>query len=313
MSISPADVTFRVADPDPAAAECTDLTCSTAAELLDPAVVVGTVLASVLALVAFAYLRDARGRCREECRRVADEQDAFEEFAAQLRDLPAGRPTGMGPSASPRGLPAGAASAVPATGRDPTLDRVKRAYRETVMSVPHYEEEYDDDFHASVAAELGDDAAAALIASDGLTPDLREGLTTRTREAVRRRENLTDALDAERDRLDDAETRLARIDRERRALAEHLDGRVANSFDACADVWRRLDELEQRCAAVASDRQAEIRDPPLDRPETSPSFYRYLYGRDPNTDHPVLAEVAALVSRIRADRERVEKRIANAQ
>ncbi|GAB3411515.1 hypothetical protein GCM10027435_03200 [Haloparvum alkalitolerans] len=313
MSISPADVTFRVADPDPAAAECTDLTCSTAAELLEPAVVVGTVLASVLALVAFAYLRDARGRCREEGRRVADEQDAFEEFAARLRDLPAGRPAGAGRSASPRGLPAGAASAVPATGRDPTLDRVKRAYRETVMSVPHYEEEYDDDLHASVAAELGDDAAAALVASDGLTPDLREGLTTRTREAVRRRENLTDALDAERDRLDDAETRLARIDRERRALAEHLDGRVADSFDACADVWRRLGELEQRCAAVASDRQAEIRNPPLDRPERSPSFYRYLYGRDPGADHPVLAEVAALVSRIRADRERVEKRLANAQ
>lgn len=313
MSISPADVTFRVADPDPAAAECTDLTCTAAAELLDPAVVVGTVFASVLALVAFAYLRDARSRCREERRRVADERDAFEEFAGRLRDLPAGRPTGTGPADSPGGLPAGATSAASISSRDPTLDRVERAYRETVMSVPHYEEEYDDDLHASVAAELGDDAVAALIASDGLTPDLREGLTSRSREAIRRRENLADAVDAERDRLDDAETRLARIDRERRALAEHLDGRVADSFDACADVWRRLDELERRCAAVASDRQAEIRDPPLDRSEKSLSFYGYLYGGDGVADHPVLAEVAALVSRIRADRERVEKRLAEAQ
>lgn len=312
MSISPADVTFRVADPDPAAAECTDLTCSAAAELLDPAVVVGTVLASILALVAFAYLRDARAHCREERRRVADEQDAFEEFVARLRDLPAGGPADAGPSASPGGLPAGAAGVASVAGRDPTLDRVERAYRETVMSVPHYEEEYDDDLLASVAAELGDDAAAALTASDGLTPDLREGLVRRSHEAVRRRENLTDALDDERERLDDAETRLARIDRERRALAAHLDGDVADSFDACADVWKRLDELERRCAAVASDRQADIRDPPINRSDASPSFYRYLYGGDAVANHPVLAEVAALVRRIRTDRERVEKRLADA-
>ena len=53
------------------------------------------------------------------------------------------------------------------------LKRVRNAYRETVMSVPHYQEDYGDSLPESLAEEFGPEIATAVLTTDQLTPPLR--------------------------------------------------------------------------------------------------------------------------------------------
>ena len=83
--------------------------------------------------------------------------------------------------------------------------------------------------------------------------------------------------------------------------------------DAALDVWDRLTDLERECDGVAADRQRSLDDPPL-TPDLDDDggrpFHEYLYGPTDGPRHPVLAQVAELADRIRADRDGVATRIA---
>ncbi|EMA54285.1 DUF7260 family protein, partial [Halococcus salifodinae] len=68
------------------------------------------------------------------------------------------------------------------------LARVRDAYRDTVMGVPHYDEEYDDSLPESLTGEFSPEVAAAVLTSEQLTPHLRDRLidaTHRARESRR--------------------------------------------------------------------------------------------------------------------------------
>lgn len=329
MNTDPAaNIAFRLGESESITGGCTGLSCEIMGVITDPAVVYGTVLASLFALVAFAYITEARERCRMERRRIADEQDAFREFATRLQEM---EPTNPGSTSNRTGTTDGPwpNSPGPSTNRSATapggvrsiggpeghtasasagsLDRVQTAYRETVMSVPHYDEEYGDGLLASVTAELGDDAAAAMVASDRFTPALKRALLAFSEDARRNRDSLTDAIDAERAALDTAEEQLGIIDRERRALHDHLtEDPTGPDFEAYVDVWHRLGYLDDRCGTVAEDRQDQLKHPPMQGVDWGPSFYDYLYS-GLSVDHPVLATIGDLVADLRADRTRVER------
>ncbi|QHS17095.1 hypothetical protein GWK26_08035 [haloarchaeon 3A1-DGR] len=315
MSLSsPASVSFRIGARDPMAAECTDLTCEASGLLADPMVVSAIVFVSIAVFAAFAYIADARSHVREERRRVVDERDAFEEFTDRLHRV---TPRESGTAAEPAGHGAVRLAGFPPDSSDPPDDglrRMREAYRETVMAVPHYTEEYDDSFPTSVAEELGEDVAMAIGTEDRLSPALRTTLLDRGRSAADARERLLSAVDAELSALESSSARLERIERTRNSLDAHLaEGRSEPSFDALVDVWRSLDDLEGACEEVVSDRQALLRDPPFTRrTERDPDFYAYLYEDLEGPRHPVLATVAEVVDRIRSDRRTLEDRISRA-
>ncbi|WP_096390792.1 DUF7260 family protein [Halopenitus persicus] len=313
MSLSStASVSFRIGARDPLAAECADLTCQTADLLADPAVVSVIVFASIAVFAAFAYIADASSHVREERRRVVDERDAFEEFTDRLRRV---TPRESGTTAEPAGHGAVRLAGFPPDSADPPDDglvQTREAYRETVMSVPHYAEEYDDSFPMSVAEELGEDVARAIQTEDRLPPALRTTLLDRGQSAAQARERLLSAVDAELAELESSNARLERVERTRNNLEAHLaEGRSKPSFDALVDVWRSLGDLEKSCEEVVSDRQELLRDPPFTRrTERDPDFYAYLYEGLEGPRHPVLATVAEVVDHIRSDRRTLEDRIA---
>jgi hypothetical protein len=306
---------FRIPSADPTATEaCTTLRCEFGAAATDPAVVVAAVVVGLAAFLAFAYVRDAVDADRRERRRVLAERDAFEEFADRISALD---PAPTGSTASGFDGPAAAVRTVDQTGGDVRLRRVLAAYRDTVMSVPHYREEYDETIPESLAAELGPDAAAALASNGTLSAASQSALVRRSRRAAEARSSLADAIDREIEALRAFESELSGVDRRRRRLLEHLDGVPGTGTDAAIDVWERLDELEDECDEVAAERQESLADPPMTANDATAAdvdadrpFYEYLYGPTDGPRYPVLAQVSELADRIRADRDRVANQVA---
>jgi hypothetical protein len=281
-------------------------------------------IVGLLALVAFAYVRDAEAACRRERRRVLDERDAFEAFADRVAELDT---ISVGADSTPSGVPAGALREIGGgdgpgdpgggpPGSDPTLGRVMAAYDDTVLSLPHYRDEYDETAAESLAAELGPDAATALASDGGLSSGAQSALVDRSRRAADARERLADAIDEEVDELGDRETALSAIDRRRRRLLGHLEGvPQGRDTDAAIDVWNQLTDLERECDELAADRQRSLDDPPLTPgtaldDEREHPFHAYLYGPTDGPCYPVLAQLAEVAERIRADKDRVGARIA---
>ena len=309
------ETVFRIPHEASLQPECTSLSCELSAIATEPGVVTAVVFAGLLVFVAFAYLRDAETACRQERRRVMDEHDAFEEFADRIAALdPCQMDATDRPAAGPTVETHRPGTARGAGTGDVRLRQVLDTYRNTVMSLPHYTEEYDESVTESIAAELGPDTTVSLASNGTLSPGLQSALVDRSRQAARARRSLADAIEAEVDALSDAETTLSGIERQRSRLNDHLDG-VSHGAraDASIDVWRRLNELERECDAVATERQDTLRDPPVspDRSSgTDTAFHEYLYAPIEGTKHPVLATVASVGDRIREDRARVARQIA---
>lgn len=323
MSVQPGSAAvFQI--PDRGLAEgCSSGWCELGAVATEPGAITAVALVGVLALLAFAYVRDAESACRRERRRVLDERDAFESFADRVAQMDT---VSVATDATQAGVPAGAVRLIDGdgggrpdggpTGRNATLRRVMAAYHETVLSLPHYRDEYDETPAESLAAELGPDAATALATDGGLSSGAQSALVDRSRRAADARERLVDAIDEEIDELDDRESTLSTVDRRRRCLVGHLDGvRSGCEADAAIDVWNRLTELERECDELAADRQRSIGDPPLTPgspldADCEHPFHDYLYGAVDGPRYPVLAQIAEVADRIRADRDRVGRRIA---
>ncbi|OYR55333.1 DUF7260 family protein [Halorubrum halodurans] len=308
------DVAFRIPSEPALEPECTSLSCELSAAATEPGVVTAVAIAGLLALLTFAYVRDARTACRRERRRVTDEHDAFEEFADRVAALDPCPAATTEPSTTAAQL-VGTRRGDGAVG-DVRLRRVLDTYQDTVMSLPHYTEEYDESVAESLAAELGPDTTVSLASNGTLSPGLQSALVDRSRRAAAARRSLADAIDVEIDALDEAGATAERIDRRRVRLNQHLDGIPAGGrADAAIDVWERLGDLESECETAAADRQSRLRDPPLSSDRVAggggTGFYEYLYGSMDGPDHPVLASIATLVDRIREDRDRVARRIAN--
>ena len=324
MSVHPGSAAvFQIPDKG-VTAGCSGGWCELAGLATEPGVITAVALVGVLALLAFAYVRDAESACRRERRRVLDERDAFESFADRVAQIDT---VSVAPDTTPSGVPVGALREIGGSGggRRPgggpagdnvTLRRVMAAYHDTVLSLPHYRAEYDETAAESLAAELGPDTATALASDGGLSSGAQSALVDRSRRAADARERLADAIDEEIGELDDREAALSAIDRRRRRLLGHLDGiRSGRETDAAIDVWNRLTELERECDELAAARQRSLDGPPLtpeaplDTDRAHP-FYDYLYGATDGPQYPVLAQIAAVADGIRGDRDRVGTRVA---
>ena len=319
MSVRPGSSTsFRIPSRDPVVTECSSLSCELGGVVTEPGAVTAVVIAALATFLAFAYVRDAQAAARQERRRVLDEHDAFQEFADRVAGL---EPTPADTQVRTRDTPVAGVHRVDSlagygTGGDVTLRRVLTAYRDTILSLPHYTAEYDETTSQSFAAELGPDTVTALASNGTLSAGAQSAIVSRSRQAATARSSLADAIGDEIDALTAAESEIGRIDRRRRRLVEHLDGIDGDGTDAAIDVWERLEGLEAECDDLAADRQQTLNDPPMAphadaSPDADHAFYTYLYGDHSGPTYPVLAQISALATRIHSDSDRVASRIAD--
>jgi len=188
-----------------------------------------------------------------------------------------------------------------------SLTRLRTAYTETVMNTPHYEKEYGDTVAESLAAEFGDDLAAALLGGTALTPELRGAVRAATDAARHERAEFLDVLDREADSLaaagDGIDTLAAEL--------ESLDDRPLSTrtFDDLHDLWSTLRDIEARVDAISLRRQETIRGHRNDLPGVPTDLCEYLY-HDLSASYPVLASLADFGARLERARRRVERALA---
>lgn len=188
-----------------------------------------------------------------------------------------------------------------------SLDRVRTAYEETVMSAAHYEAEYDDTLTESLAAEFGDDLAAALMNGTALTPEFRDAVRAATAAARDEREEFLDVLDREAESLSAAADDIDAVEAELESIDEQSPSNP--NFDDLHALWSSIRDLEARVDGIGLRRQETIRGHRSDLPGVPTDLSEYLY-QDLPTSYPVLASLADLGDRLADTRRRVERALA---
>jgi hypothetical protein len=189
------------------------------------------------------------------------------------------------------------------------LEQVQDAYRETAMSVPHYEDDYDQSLPEDFAAEFGAELASTLATADSLTPPLHETLLTASQQATESRAALLNALDREakslqqaRDTLEELNTTLTELNQ------QPVTAWTTNEIVA---IHERLADFEAQCDQLAADRQVELRSQRIRGPKhTDEEFNEYLY--EPlSVTYPVLADLAEFTSLLHTARRYLEPSLSN--
>jgi len=251
------------------------------------------------------HVRSAITVVETDHERTTTERDAFASFLHRISDLDVSS-VDLQPNhahqASTQTL------VTPETPRhaESQLERVRIAYRDTIMSVPHYDEDYDDSLPESLTEEFGPEIATAILTSDQLTPHLRNRLIDATHHARESRHALLQGLNDEHSALEAADENLTRLG------ADLDDVLSAQSFHAWPDedlatARDCLHARQQECDQLAADRQATLREQRI--PGThhiGHEFTQYLYETLPVT-YPVLTDIASLAETLHNTQQGVER------
>ncbi|WP_226039932.1 hypothetical protein [Natrinema sp. DC36] len=197
----------------------------------------------------------------EEREAIRDRGTAFETFAQRVRAVPAKDPESTRPRRTVTAMATTATQATPPQGPTPSTsaDRcvtVSQAFAETVRPHSVADCDADESVVETIAAELTEDIAVALVAESGWTPTLKsavlEAVSTRRREV----ESLQGLLQRERSTLETAIDEIDEIVDWLRATAD--ESLLQCDFDALQAKHERLEAYRDRLEARIDRRQAQF-------------------------------------------------------
>jgi hypothetical protein len=185
------------------------------------------------------------------------------------------------------------------------LKPVRELYRESVMSVPGYEEMYGESLSEHIHAELGAELASVVLESEDLAKPVQSLLVTQATGAAQERKQYLKALDAEYEAVVDANSQ---IQPTQAVLTEvNLSHLHQYSFEELFEYENDLREAIKTCEELIDMRQHEIHNSSnlfQFRSEGSILFQEYLY-RPLNTSFPVLSTALEQVQKLTAQRQAV--------
>jgi hypothetical protein len=241
--------------------------------------------------VPLGRLCGATDTVETERRRTRAERDAFAAFGERVRSID---PTPPRPRE-----PAGAATGALRVDGDERLREVRTAYRETVMSVPHYEAEYDEPLAENVREEFGPELAVAMTSEGPFTPLLKRRLREAADDCRARRDAFLSTLSRERAALSEAESTV-------RGLEERLESVASRplselSFEELIAAHADLEAGRRACEELLEERQTQRTEghaavPGVDRNVSD--LQTYLYGSAPVT-YPILSVGTELLGAFR--------------
>ena len=128
------------------------------------------------------HVRSAIALVETDHERTTTERDAFESFLHRISDLDVSS-VDLQPNHAHQASTQTLTTPETPEHAESQLERVRSAYRETIMSVPHYDEDYGDSLPKSLAEEFDPKIATAILISDQLTLHLRNRLIDATHHA----------------------------------------------------------------------------------------------------------------------------------
>lgn len=275
--------------------------CQLSALLSDVWIVLVVGIAVGLLVGTLVYLKSARTDLTEEQSRTAAEREAFLEFANRVADLSAESRPKMSRAST------GGAVAMATTGPSANaLAEVNAAYRETVMAVPHYEEEYAEPLAEHMATEFGPEVATSVSTARDLSTMLQRTLVSKARASAKERERLMQTLSREEDSIIEAEETFDEI--HSGLTAFHPRKLEDCAFSTLQNRWEELENYERRSTDALSARQETIRTHPFGGLESNDGlpFFEYLY-HSVDVNYPVLATGTEILEQIQTSKSTIAR------
>lgn len=174
----------------------------------------------------------AREICQEELTLTHNEKQAFEEFTNRIQELST---TPTLSTVSAQGTTESSTSSLDSLQTAGGTSDVREAYRETVMSVSHYEEEYGETLAENVSKELNPEIAAILENGAPLTQEICQYMSALAHEAQTQREEFRETITNETQSLETAEQELHAIE----SALEEMNERILSeqSYTELERVW----------------------------------------------------------------------------
>lgn len=244
-----------------------------------------------------APISTAISRVETEQSRLSDEKTAFKRFGKKIEDI---TPDPIIPTDDIIGYEQQTATK--------TLLRVREAYSETVMNVPHYEEDYDDSYQESITEEFGSELGVLLTQSDQFTPATRSALLSEIDEAIEQRKKFKKVVEREIHSLRSAASEIRSINNPLNNLSKtDFDSATFGALDA---YLHQTDVLNANCDEIARNRQHDLAD--IERswqsPASSSDLPTYFYQSLPVT-YPILAELGKIGDTVEELRQEIERAI----
>lgn len=237
----------------------------------------------------------------EEQKRTQAERDAFNTF---IKDVQAMDTDHHHSVSHPQQMP------VQSLSDTDHLQQVRDAYANTIMAVPHYQEDYDDTLDESMTEEFGEKIAVAVSSGQQLSSPLKRHLLQAASAARERRTEFLEVLEQEEKALDSARTTLTELeDQITAALTQPLSDL---SIDELLTLYDRLCDYERQCEMLLKDRQHHRTDGHATLARTGSShtdLQTYLYRSLPVT-YPVLADGSTLLETLQTTQHRVSTELA---
>lgn len=270
-----------------------------------------TITGSIVALVLWAGLSTgllfapranihaAAEALEHEYEAIGAEQDALRAFATRVQKLPTGGPTTT--------VESGGVGVISANSQPREMAALQQAYRETVMSVEHYDQDYGESLPVNLANEFGENVAGAVLANERLSSQIKQAVLASTHEGQAQRDQYLETLERERERLEDAGDALE--DTAAQCAVVDGDRLRRHPFHELQERFEHLAKERDTLASMLEQRQERIQEGVTFgwQRRDSESVYRYLY-RDIDATYPVLADGTRVLGRMNT----VENRLTTA-
>ncbi|KYH24960.1 hypothetical protein HAPAU_29120 [Halalkalicoccus paucihalophilus] len=185
------------------------------------------------------------------------------------------------------------------------IDAIQQAYRDTVLSIPHYGEEYNEPLVQNMAIEFGEDLTTAITTHSQLTPSLQQAVGQAATAASVRRVRFSNRLDDEATTLTDAEQTLTTTGKQYEQATEQP--RHHQSVEDLHETHQQLTTCLETCEQLIEERQTQRTDGHTAEPHTNETvdLQEYLY-YSIGVTYPVLVDATTVLERCTTERRRVE-------
>lgn len=245
-----------------------------------------------------SVIRSIRRLVDREQRRTAEEREAFESFADEVRAF---QPASADPS------PVHMQGHVYEHSDDKStrLLAAVNAYKSTVMDVSHFSEECDETVVESLAAEFGREITSQLVHGKDFTKQLKQAILVQIADSIAEQDALMDALYEEVSSVDTAFETVQSVRSELSTFRSVSFG--TKSFGALDGYRARLLTLAEQCDDSAAKRQDPIQRQSRQHRHTMdvPVLQAYIYSEIDAT-YPVLSVFAETRGEIKQLRLSVE-------
>ena len=251
------------------------------------------------------HVRSAIEAVSTERQRTAAERDAFDRFADRVDAVDIS--TDCSTPRPDRPATTQVALRTESQSKSPLTD-TRIAFRETVMDVSHYEEEYDESLKEHLSVEFSPEIATALTTGEQFIPALQEQLVTASRDASATRDTFLSALENETSSLRTADKQLTELGNE--GIDDDL--LTSRSLEAWSrpeliDIHQQIQTCTRRCEDLARERQSTLhkqRVPSVRHIDLD--FVEYLY-QSLSVTYPVLADIVSFEQTLDTTGSRIER------